>query len=190
MEDLTQSTAHNLMVFMVDDTDHITGKTGLTLTMTASKNGAAFGSISPTVTERGDGWYNMALTTSHTDTLGDLAFHIVASDADPLDFKVKVVASAAEKTFGVLRNVAYEGLPFLVTDATHQPKTGLVDADFTLKQVLIDGTPATLSGTITELANGWYEIDLTDAETDGDNLAFSLDATACDPCRFSVLTTS
>lgn len=73
------------MVLMVDSTDHVTGKTGLTLTITASKNGAAFASITPAVTERGDGWYSLALTTSHTDTIGDLAIHVTGTGADPTD---------------------------------------------------------------------------------------------------------
>jgi len=89
---LKQSTAANVMVFMTDSADHVAGKTGLTLTITASKNGAAFASISPTVTERGNGWYNLALTTAHTDTLGDLAVHVTASGADPTDFLCRVSA--------------------------------------------------------------------------------------------------
>lgn len=80
------------MVFLVDSTDHVTGKTGLTLTITASKDGGAFGSITPTVTERGTGWYSLALTTAHTDTLGDLALHITGTAADPLDVVLQVVA--------------------------------------------------------------------------------------------------
>lgn len=89
-ETLPLSTAVNKMVFMTDATGHIDGATGLTLTITASKNGAAFASITPTVTERGNGWYALALTTSHTDTLGDLAVHITASGADPTDLKYVV----------------------------------------------------------------------------------------------------
>lgn len=88
---LKQSTAKNLMVFMTDSSDHINGKTGLTLTITASKDGGAFSSISPTVTERGDGWYSLALTTSHTDTLGDMAFHITGTGADATDISRHVV---------------------------------------------------------------------------------------------------
>jgi hypothetical protein len=90
---LKQSTARNLMVLMTDSTDHITGKTGLTLTITASKDGAAFASIAPTVTERGDGWYSLALTTAHTDTLGDFVVHVTASGADPTDVREEVFAS-------------------------------------------------------------------------------------------------
>lgn len=89
---LKQSTARDKMVFMTDSADHITGKTSLTLTITASKNGAAFASISPTVTERGSGWYSLALTTSHTDTLGDLALHVTSTGADPSDLVWQVVA--------------------------------------------------------------------------------------------------
>ncbi len=90
---LKQSTARNIPILMVDDTDHITGKTGLTLTIEASKNGASFGSISPTVTELTHGWYNLALTTSHTDTLGALCLNITSTGADPVDERYEVVAS-------------------------------------------------------------------------------------------------
>lgn len=89
---LKQSTAREKMVFMTDSSDHITGKTGLTLTITASKNGAAFASITPTVTERGNGWYSLSLTSSHTDTLGDLALHVTGTAADPSDLVWEVVS--------------------------------------------------------------------------------------------------
>jgi hypothetical protein len=78
---------------MTDSADHVTGKTGLTLTITASKAGAAFASIAPTVTERGDGWYALALTSSHTDTLGDLGLHITSTGADPADLLLNVTAN-------------------------------------------------------------------------------------------------
>lgn len=96
MRKAKQSTAKNVMVLMVDSTDHITGKTGLTLTITASKDGGAFGSISPTVTERGNGWYSVALTASHTDTLGDLALHITGAAADPADMVLLVEARSVD----------------------------------------------------------------------------------------------
>lgn len=90
MRILNQSTAANVMVFMTDSSDHVTGKASLTLTITASKDGAAFGSITPAVTERGNGWYSLALTTSHTDTLGDLALHVTSTGADPTDVLCRV----------------------------------------------------------------------------------------------------
>jgi hypothetical protein len=88
---LKQSTAANVLVFMTDSADHVSGKTGLTLTITASKDGGAFASVSPTVTERGNGWYSLALTTAHTDTAGDMGFHVTGTGADPTDFVCYVV---------------------------------------------------------------------------------------------------
>lgn len=85
MSQLYQNTARNKMVLMIDSSDHVSGLAGLTLTITASKNGGAFASISPTVSDRGNGWYALALTSSHTDTLGDLALHITSTGADPSD---------------------------------------------------------------------------------------------------------
>jgi len=96
MKTLKQSTAYNLMVLMIDSADHIAGKAGLTLTITASKNGAAFANITPTVTDRGSGWYNLALTTSHTDTLGDLAIHVTGTGADPVDISLQVFARVSD----------------------------------------------------------------------------------------------
>ena len=96
MRKIKQSTAKNVMLLMVDSTDHVTGKTGLTLTITASKDGAAFASITPTVTERGSGWYNLALTTAHTNTLGDLALHVTGAAADPADMVLLIEAGATD----------------------------------------------------------------------------------------------
>lgn len=121
---IPQNSSYNLMVFMVDSGDHLSGKTGLTLTLTASKAGAAFASISPTVTERGNGWYSLALTSSHTNTLGDLALHITGTGADPNDSKGQVVYSlpgslaSSEKTslpdyiWGASRTVNTEASPW------------------------------------------------------------------------------
>jgi hypothetical protein len=82
---ILQSAARNVLIFMKDAADHLSGKTSLSLTITASKDGGAFAAITPTVTERGNGWYNLALTTDHTDTLGTLALHVTGAGADPTD---------------------------------------------------------------------------------------------------------
>jgi hypothetical protein len=88
---LKQSTARAAMIFMTDEDDGRTGLTGLTLTCTLSKAGAAFASISPTVTERGNGWYSVTFTTSHTDTIGDLVLRATATGADSAEVAMQVV---------------------------------------------------------------------------------------------------
>lgn len=89
---LKQSTTYSRMFLMVDSTDHVTGKTGLTVTVTLSKAGAAFGAAGATITEVSSGWYKAALTTTDTNTLGDLAFHCTGTAADATDFVDQVSA--------------------------------------------------------------------------------------------------
>jgi hypothetical protein len=85
MGNLRTATATTRMVFMTDEDNHVDGLPGLTLAIAASKDGGAFAAITPTVTDRGDGWYALALTAAHTDTPGELALHITATGADPTD---------------------------------------------------------------------------------------------------------
>jgi hypothetical protein len=85
MMQLKQSTAVNIPFFMVDSTDSITGKTGLSPTVTLSKNGAALGAAGGSVTEVGSGWYNLAANTTDTGTIGPLLLHATATGADPYD---------------------------------------------------------------------------------------------------------
>lgn len=92
---LKQSTAVNITVLMVDSADHVTGKTGLTLTIYASKAAGTPAAITPTVTQLDStncpGLYKLALTTGHTDTLGELQLHVTAAGADPTDQAHQVV---------------------------------------------------------------------------------------------------
>lgn len=100
MREIKQSATANVMIFMADSTDHITGKTGLTLAITISKDGAAFASITPVVTERGNGWYNMALVSADTGTVGDLVVRATATGADPGERTLNVVANVEADTYG------------------------------------------------------------------------------------------
>lgn len=89
---LKQSTNRTRVVLMVLSSDHVTGATGKTLTITLSKNGAAAASVSPTVTELDSGRYAVAWTTAHSNTLGDFIWHVTAPDCDPVDVEDEVVA--------------------------------------------------------------------------------------------------
>jgi hypothetical protein len=85
-------TAQPLAFLMVDSVDHITGKTGLSPTVTLSKNGAAFGAPAGAVSEIGNGWYKIAGNATDADTLGPLLLHATATGADPTDDRFDVVA--------------------------------------------------------------------------------------------------
>lgn len=58
--------------FMVDSADHVSGKTGLTITATRSLDGAAFGACANSATEISNGWYKIDLAA------GDLNGNTVA----------------------------------------------------------------------------------------------------------------
>jgi hypothetical protein len=92
---IKQSTAVAPLLFlMVDSSDHITGKTGLSPTVTISKNGGAFATPAGAVTELSGGWYKIAANATDSNTVGQIAIHATASGADPCDdksYEVEVV---------------------------------------------------------------------------------------------------
>lgn len=151
MRNLKQSVASNVMVFMADSADHIAGKTGLTLSISASKNGGAFAAITPAVTERGSGWYSLALTSSHLDTLGDLAVHVTATGADPTDFLCRVVAGSLDADVSMAQKILRNKM---ITD----PATGM------LTIYDDDGVTVLLSGHIYKDAAGSVPYNGTGAE--------------------------
>jgi hypothetical protein len=147
---LAQSTARNLMVFLTSAADHVTGLTGATLTLTLSKNGAAFASISPTVTERGNGWYSIALTAANTDTLGDFVLRATAAGADPIDLREQVYASlpGASVTVSSIANNAITAAS-IAADAVTEIQTGLATAaDLTAVKAKTDSLNFTVAGQV------------------------------------------
>lgn len=158
MRKAKQSTAKNVMVLMVDSTDHVTGKTGLTLTITASKDGAAFASISPAVTERGSGWYNVALTTAHTDTLGDLALHITAAAADPADMVLLVEAGATDADVSTRLATAGYTSPDNASIAAIKAKTDNLPASPAATGDAMTLTAAAVDAILDEVIEGAYTL--------------------------------
>lgn len=77
----------NFPIYMVAATDHVTPKTGLTITAQRSLDGAAFAACANSATEVGLGWYVIALAS--TDTNADLIlFSFSATAADATAFPV------------------------------------------------------------------------------------------------------
>jgi len=101
MRQLIQSTSRVFVFFLTDILDHFTPKMGLVdgdfTYIEMSKDGGAFVDISGdvTVTEIDYGFYKFTLTTTHTNTVGDLAFYISATGADEAQFLAQVVAVGA-----------------------------------------------------------------------------------------------
>lgn len=100
------TTSYPMSFLMVDSTDHVTGKTGLSPTVTVSKNGAAFGSPAGAVTELANGWYKLAGNATDRDTLGEFKIHATGSGADPTDRDYEIVTVDPFAALGAVASVA------------------------------------------------------------------------------------
>lgn len=119
MYDIQQSTtAYPLVFFMNDSTDHVTGKTGLTPTVTLRKPGGSFASPAGAVTEIANGWYQVAGNATDSNTLGPLLLHATGTAADPCDTLYNVVAYNPQVNFSTNAAAgASGGLHILGTNA-------------------------------------------------------------------------
>lgn len=120
MQRKQSNATYHLFFFMVDDTDHITGKTGLSPTVTISKNGASFGSPSGAVSEVGSGWYKVAGHATDSNTLGTLLLHATATGADPIDKEYEIVVFDPFDLSDVIHDAVVEAL---VTDTYAEPSS-------------------------------------------------------------------
>lgn len=100
---LKQSTSVNIPFLLRSSTDSITGLTGATPTVTLSKNGGSFAAAGGSVSEIGNGWYELAANTTDTGTLGAFLLYATAAGADPSDenfhqVNVELSGAIADKT--------------------------------------------------------------------------------------------
>lgn len=71
--------------------DHVSPATGLTVTVNISKAGGSFAAAGGTVSEIANGFYKIALTTTDTNTEGDLAYRCSGTAADDTAFIDQVI---------------------------------------------------------------------------------------------------
>lgn len=91
-EGLKKNTAlNNFEFFMADAADHVTGKTGLTVTATRSIDGGAFSACTNTPSEVGSGYYKINLSAA--DLNGDVVtLRFAATGSDGAGITVKTSA--------------------------------------------------------------------------------------------------
>jgi hypothetical protein len=82
-----------LRFLLVLSSDHITGATGKTPTVTLAKNDGlnTFVAVSGVVSEIGNGEYQVAPSPSDADVIGPVNLHATASGCDPVDLQFLVV---------------------------------------------------------------------------------------------------
>jgi hypothetical protein len=79
---IDQGTTPTVVFLLVDATDDETAETGLSPTVQISKNGGSFATVTNSVTEIANGWYKVALTSTETNTAGDLIIRATGTGAD------------------------------------------------------------------------------------------------------------
>jgi hypothetical protein len=144
-----QSASKVVPFFMVDSSDHISPKTGLSPSVQISKAGGTFAAAGGTVAEIGNGWYKITLSTTDTNTLGSLAFYITATGADPVSFSIQVVAFDPESSTDL-------GLSRIDVDISSRApaSTALSNATWTdTRAVKLDNLDATISSRSTLTAS-------------------------------------
>lgn len=158
--DIQQSTtAYPLVFFMNDSTDHVTGKTGLTCTVTLRKVGGSFASPAGAVTEIANGWYQVAGNATDSNTLGPLLLHATGTGADPCDTSYGVVAYNPQVNFstnavpGAAGGLAIAGsnaattfATLTVTGATTLTGNVAAAAGITITQSTTNGSGLSITG--------------------------------------------
>ncbi len=89
------SARRRILLYLVDSTDNLTPKTGVTVAagdIKISKNGAAEGNHAGTFTEVGNGVYYYEFTASELDTLGYVSFRLAKSGVRTFVKESQVVA--------------------------------------------------------------------------------------------------
>ena len=114
MRNLIRDKPYAVMVYVTYSIDHLTPCVGATLIVTISKAGGSFASISPTVNDRGNGWYAINLVTADTDTEGDLALHATtaAANIDTVELVMQVEARPPCKTAVVVADAGNTTITF------------------------------------------------------------------------------
>lgn len=159
------NTTRPLLFLMVQSSDHLTGITGATPTVTLSKNGAAFAAPAGAVTEVGNGWYKLAANATDAGTNGPLLLHATAASADPTDDRFDVVSynpdDAVRLGLTALPNVASGSAGAIPTTGTGANQINVASGAVTVgtnndktgyslaanQHVIVD------SGTVTTLTN-------------------------------------
>jgi hypothetical protein len=135
---------------MADSADHLTAKTGLTPTVTISKNGGTFGAAAGAVSEVGNGWYVLAGNATDRATLGSLILHAEAAGADKFDMDYYIVSYdpfmiTGTSTYTETITDSSTGLPVVGADVECYSDTG--------RTALVDTKESDVNGSFTFYLN-------------------------------------
>ena len=174
LRSILQNSTAGFYIFASDSTTPTSGKTGLTITTTLSKVGGTANSVSPTITEIGNGLYWVAPITAHRDTLGEIAWQFSGTGA--------IIAPRLEKVVAVNDQTARfgasdgTGVTLAADQAVNTTKWGgtavasanvLIDGAITAAKIASDAITAAkvASDAVTEIQSGLSTLDAAGIRT-------------------------
>lgn len=80
--DIIKGSTPRIVFLLTDATDNETGETGITPTITLSKNGGTLTAATNSATEISNGWYYVDLTATETNTDGPMIFEATGSGSN------------------------------------------------------------------------------------------------------------
>ena len=176
-----QGTSKVVPFFMVDSSNHISPKTGLSPSVQISKAGGSFATAGGTVAEIGNGWYRITLSTADTNTLGSLAFYITATGADPVSFSIQVVGFDPESSTDLGLSRIDANISSRATDSSVWSHSSRTLTSFgTLVSDIWSHSTRTLTAFSTSLAVAVWDVlesAITTANSIGVKVKTNLDAT-------------
>lgn len=147
-----------LYFLLVLSSDHVTGATGKTPTVTLLKSGGSFAVPAGAVTEVANGLYKVAANATDADTIGPLFLHATASGCDPRDDEFEVLADLSAAAVALSPSSA---------TTTAVPASRLIDGALRLIGVLRAGETAAQDDAndalvrLNELVDSWLTQGLT-----------------------------
>jgi hypothetical protein len=126
MATIPQFSIFNRPFILISNIDHVSPLPNAIPSVSLAKSGSIFFPSAGTITEIGDGWYNIALSANDTDILGMLSYHIVAFGADPTDMNDEIVSSTLQPPF-IATTPSIEGYTNWIRTIMGIPATVLPD---------------------------------------------------------------
>lgn len=206
-----QLTAINLPNQTMDITGNLSGSVGsvtagVTLAAGAVTNASLAGNMEIVFETDFSTNYNTtrnAWVNNYTDIIGTMDaadfgadFITAAKIADNSITSDQFAQTAADKvwsttsrtlTDGIVKNATFDDFPFqMVLTSDHvTPATGLT---VTGQRSIDAGAYTNVAGTIAEISNGTYQIDLTAADTNGDTITYKFSSATADDTFITVFT--
>lgn len=152
------NTSKPLYFLLVLSSDHITGATGKTPTVTLLKSGGTFAAPAGAVTEVANGLYMVAANATDADTIGPLFLHATAAACDPRDDSFEVLTDLSAAAVALSPSSA---------TTTSVPASRLIDGALRLIGVLRAGETAASDDAndalvrLNELVDSWLTQGLT-----------------------------